>query len=218
MKKIKAFTLAETLITLAIIGVVAALTIPTVIKNYQKNQTVKRLKVGYQMLQEAMNRAIVDHGPTKNWYFGTSDFGTTKPYIFLNTYLAPYLRVQRQCGYKTKFDSKNCKGIKDEYGLSSVILANSMVLYVRADTGTNGMEVQLDINGKKGPFKAGKDLFIFNISSGSNKIRPRTPSTWSNGSDNCVKDYHGNTPAWQNWSCAYKIIRDGWQIKDDYPW
>jgi prepilin-type N-terminal cleavage/methylation domain-containing protein len=40
----KAFTLAEVLITLAIIGVVAALTIPTVVRNYQKTQTVTQLK------------------------------------------------------------------------------------------------------------------------------------------------------------------------------
>ncbi len=33
----KAFTLAEVLITLAIIGVVAALTIPTVVRNYQES-------------------------------------------------------------------------------------------------------------------------------------------------------------------------------------
>ncbi len=35
-KQTSAFTLAEVLITLAIIGIVAALTIPTLISNYQK--------------------------------------------------------------------------------------------------------------------------------------------------------------------------------------
>ena len=40
----KAFTLAEVLITLGIIGIVAAMTIPTLITNYQKNITITRLK------------------------------------------------------------------------------------------------------------------------------------------------------------------------------
>ena len=40
--KFKAFTLAEILITLGIIGVVAAMTIPTLITNYQKKQTVTK--------------------------------------------------------------------------------------------------------------------------------------------------------------------------------
>lgn len=43
MKKVFAFTLAEVLITLGIIGIVAAMTIPTLINNYQKKITVTRL-------------------------------------------------------------------------------------------------------------------------------------------------------------------------------
>jgi prepilin-type N-terminal cleavage/methylation domain-containing protein len=42
----KAFTLAEVLITLAIIGVVAALSIPSVVRNYQETQ----YKVAYKSL------------------------------------------------------------------------------------------------------------------------------------------------------------------------
>lgn len=44
LKSKRAFTLAEVLITLGIIGVVAALTLPSVITNYQKKQTVEQLK------------------------------------------------------------------------------------------------------------------------------------------------------------------------------
>ena len=40
----KGFTLAEVLITLGIIGVVAALTLPSLITNYQKKQIVAQLK------------------------------------------------------------------------------------------------------------------------------------------------------------------------------
>lgn len=39
LKNTKAFTLAEVLITLGIIGVVAALTIPGLITNFQKRET-----------------------------------------------------------------------------------------------------------------------------------------------------------------------------------
>lgn len=41
----KAFTLAETLITLGVIGVVAALTLPTLINSYKKQVTTARLYV-----------------------------------------------------------------------------------------------------------------------------------------------------------------------------
>ena len=43
MKK-RSFTLAETLITLAIIGIVAALTIPSVMQNYKKHVYSARIK------------------------------------------------------------------------------------------------------------------------------------------------------------------------------
>ena len=44
----KAFTLAEVLITLGIIGIVAAMTLPTLIGKYQKKQTVTQLKKAYR--------------------------------------------------------------------------------------------------------------------------------------------------------------------------
>ncbi len=64
-KKIKAFTLAEVLITLAIIGVVAALTIPTVITNYQKKMYVTQLKKSYNNLTNAFRTMMANDGVTK---------------------------------------------------------------------------------------------------------------------------------------------------------
>ena len=44
-----AFTLAEVLITLGVIGVVAALTLPAFINNYEKHVTLTRLKYSYNI-------------------------------------------------------------------------------------------------------------------------------------------------------------------------
>ena len=51
------FSLSEVLITLGIIGVVAALTIPNIIKNYQKHKTINRLKTTYSTLNNALEMA-----------------------------------------------------------------------------------------------------------------------------------------------------------------
>src|SRR5574344_629312 len=61
IKKHIAFTLAEVLITLAIIGVVAALTIPTLIKNYQQKQYETQLKKTYSTLSQAFQSAAANN-------------------------------------------------------------------------------------------------------------------------------------------------------------
>jgi prepilin-type N-terminal cleavage/methylation domain-containing protein len=56
-----AFTLAEVLITLAIIGIVAALTIPTLVNNYQKTQYVTQLKKAYTSVNQALMKLTSDY-------------------------------------------------------------------------------------------------------------------------------------------------------------
>lgn len=68
-KKIFAFTLAEVLITLGIIGVIAALTMPSLINNYKKKETVTRLKKVYAILTNTMERAKADYGDPALWTF-----------------------------------------------------------------------------------------------------------------------------------------------------
>lgn len=55
-----AFTLAEVLITLGIIGVVAALTLPSLVANYRKQQYVNSLKVGYSILNNGFRTMMAD--------------------------------------------------------------------------------------------------------------------------------------------------------------
>lgn len=63
----KAFTLAEILITLGIIGVVAAMTMPVLIENYKKKQTVTQLKKIYSALQQSIQLSQNNYGDICNW-------------------------------------------------------------------------------------------------------------------------------------------------------
>ena len=75
-----AFTLAEVLITLGIIGVVAAMTIPTLIANYQEKQTVSRLTKAYATISNAYQMAKVENGDFSSWGFNEiSDAGASNP-------------------------------------------------------------------------------------------------------------------------------------------
>ena len=63
MKKV-AFTLAEVLITLGIIGVVAAMTLPALIQNYQKGVVLNRLKQTYAQITVGAEAAAADQDNT----------------------------------------------------------------------------------------------------------------------------------------------------------
>jgi len=65
----KAFTLAEVLITLGIIGVVAALTLPSLITNIRYKGYAEKFKKTYSVLQTATNRIVFEEGPPGTWDF-----------------------------------------------------------------------------------------------------------------------------------------------------
>ena len=60
-----AFTLAEVLITLVIIGVVAAMTIPTLISDYQEKVTITKVATAYSILSNAWQMSLVESGSFK---------------------------------------------------------------------------------------------------------------------------------------------------------
>src|SRR5574344_2725153 len=84
-----AFTLAEVLITLGIIGVVAALTIPTLMQKTQDREAVSKLKKVYSTISNAYNLAVNDEGaPADNWVNTVTQMGDT---------FMKYLSVTKDC-------------------------------------------------------------------------------------------------------------------------
>ena len=109
------FTLAEVLITLGIIGVVAALTIPTLIGNYQKKEVAVRLQKMYNTIQNAISLAEEENGPSEYWLFDNDEKATE----FYNTQI------------KSKM---NCVKTKDKvaaYGNNSCYLADGSLIRLR---------------------------------------------------------------------------------------
>lgn len=67
MKKHNGFTLAEVLITLGIIGIVAALTMPMLTAHYRKRVIETRLKKFYSTINQAVELSEVKNGPKEHW-------------------------------------------------------------------------------------------------------------------------------------------------------
>ena len=66
----KGFALAEVLITLGIIGIVAAMTLPALVQKNQEKVTVTKLKKVYSILSQAYQFAVNDYGTPDLWGFG----------------------------------------------------------------------------------------------------------------------------------------------------
>jgi len=117
-KERKGFTLAEVLITLGIIGVVAALTIPTLIANYQKTQYVAALKKSYAEVTEALKLMANDHGCPDdlrctgvfNWNTGDGSNHT-----ILGNEFKKYFKLAKDCGITYNANDESTKCMTDSY-------------------------------------------------------------------------------------------------------
>lgn len=102
MKK-KAFTLAEVLITLGIIGVVAAMTLPTVITNVQKKVVENQLKVFNTTINNAFKMSQVEHGGNfQDWIKSGTSYSFAQMREWLGEYLFPYIKYQNVSDCQTE--------------------------------------------------------------------------------------------------------------------
>ena len=102
----RAFTLAEILITLAIIGVVAALTLPTLIQNHKKQEVSSKLQKIYSMMNQAILMSEIDNGPKESWsncYKNTEE----TPVNIINgksnyeKYILPYIKYSKAVDFNS---------------------------------------------------------------------------------------------------------------------
>ena len=189
-----AFTLAEVLITLAIIGVVAAMTIPTLIANYQEKQTVSRLTKAYATISNAYQMAKIENGELFAWGFKENSAKETDPdtgdYEIADSAIensnlfwakvVPYLKVVKHTDTTKdnyQFETYTLDGRKtDILTLSVVELADGTAFfggyigdYKCIDKcGDFGVDIN-GINTK--PNTLGKDIFYFDIT--KNMIKPK---------------------------------------------
>ena len=103
-RKRTAFTLAEVLITLAIIGIVAALTVPNLVQGYRKHVVETRLKEFYTISQQAFKMAEVDNGDIANWgrygnqgnVYVENDVWQSNSDDWFDKYISPYLKEEKR--------------------------------------------------------------------------------------------------------------------------
>ena len=105
----KAFSLAEILLALVIIGIIAAITIFNLTANIKKIETQTRLRKAQSTLANMVIRSEIDNGPMKYWEQGESIGDIRENYW--EVYFEPYLTYSKlckdsfDCGYKYNLSS-----------------------------------------------------------------------------------------------------------------
>lgn len=195
MKKSKGFTLAEVLITLGIIGVVAAMTIPTLMANQQKYAYVQALKKFVTVFNQALSQYASDNGCVGD-LAGTGLYSSTSTPDSILSALKPYLVVNEYCGQaagcfasgtKNLDGSTNNNDFNTSTSFAKLRLADGTDVAIGAAPGgypnctynlgsgvTSNFcgNVYVDVNGDKGPNQAGRDWFAF-VVTGSGQLYPR---------------------------------------------
>ena len=228
--KSKAFTMAEVLITIGIIGIVAAMTLPQLVMKYKKIVVENRLKKVYSTLSQALNRSQAEHGDIEQWEWeqvhGKYMVETQAMKVFASKYFIPYFAKLRKEEYTTLTDfgyADPTFGTNSSYKSSKhqvLVLADGTILIFDLDVAdriennpnpVNGLNIYVDTNGMNTPNVMGSDVFTFHISTKTGKFMPDENYSRDELIEKC-RSYED-----RGYSCTKLILYDGWKIKADYP-
>ncbi len=125
----KGFTLVEVVLTLSIIGVIAATTIPTMIHETNKKHVIEQLKKSAATLNQAIYNATITNGQLNTWTWQTED-GIAN---IMHNIITPRLNVGYMCSGNVSGSNSHCsypiRGIDgNEYNISDIFKSKSTVL------------------------------------------------------------------------------------------
>ena len=212
----RGFTLAEVLITLVIIGVIASMTIPTLMNNTNKQEYVSKLKKTYSTFAQATNRIISEQGMPRGDIGGWATDSDNVAALYKK-----HLSNAKEClngqgcfenvVYKN-LNGSNFKNLDADSNANyrKFILADGTSVLIGRVTQSCGQnwdgksddcfQIYVDINGAKKPNKAGHDLYSFVVK--SDGLHPRgcdvADCTTHKGADNVTGA-----------DCTCRVLREG---------
>ena len=224
-------SLSETLIVMAVLGIVFTLSMGIIVADYNKTQTVIRLKKIYTVLDNVFRASSVLNSAPVNWEF-PEQLKEQSSYLFFDKYLKPFFILARDCKNSTK---DNCNyTFKELDGTEKSLNSTWARFYLNDGTfialqtlGSENYKViyfYVDTNGKRRLNVVGRDIFLFEYWIENNahpdwvgKLLPfgheysRDELISSYNPNNCSNKCNGNY-------CSSLIMNDNWQIIQGYPW
>lgn len=228
-----AFTLAEVIIVIGIIGIVAEMTIPTLVNNFTNKQFAVAFLENYSILSQVSKQLIADNGGDLTNAYAT-------PALMMSA-MATKLKVQKTCpGASTIGDcwaSKVAnidKSVSDLGGAANtsymwdsdtVVMNNGAVVLVNrgyysigcsqsgffSGNGNKGVcaMVYLDVNGLKSPNILGRDVFAFYFANSSGILPDGYPGTDDYGGGDWSLCDPSAGGVWNGIACGGRILVKG---------
>ena len=233
--KCTAFTLAEVLITLGIIGIVAALTIPVLYSKYQQKVTETRFERVYSDLTKAFNAGAIENGEEyfmQSWQMSYNDY---IEYVYQN-YLKPHIRMMDVVtfgGLEKKYNAKNPQKAFWTWSQHIFIIDKRTFISFDSDGKTILVVLLNNDNFDFSNIKDGVNLFSLgtpfccnndkcaSLSSCPNhNLKPI--SAWTNYPTEKLVEFckEGKDIAWQGGKrgfCTQALIQNGFKFPKGYP-
>ena len=189
------FTLAEVLITLGIIGVVSALTLPSLITSYKKQEASARLKKFNSMMGQALIFSVEENGDVNEWDL------SLRPKEFAARYWAPYLKTL---------------SIEEKGGRAIIYFSDGSKLTIYRG---RCMDCEFDINADKKPNVEGRDIFIF-LACDKTITEWCHNKGWCTYRSDKIETRERKLEKCKNNGkyCSALLEIDNWEFKNDYPY
>lgn len=196
-----AFTLAEVLITLGIIGVVAAITIPSLIAKYQQRSYVMAWRKAFSTLAQAAK--MMQEAEEPPFYDGGGESQSVFEYKLANKF-SEYIKTGKVCHSK-KFVEEGCSPVAyPYYSLSGRKIGSNMgdmgggascLTFLNGGVACfDSIIILVDVNGYSKPNTAGKDIFFALFDFDNYTVRPAVGYNplWGATDDVLAKSTVGN--------------------------
>lgn len=227
VKKRKAFTLAEVLITLGIIGVVAAMTIPSLMSSYQKKAIENQIKQTYSILAQGIRLYVAEEGVSgltaNDWQTNNESFAK---------FFQSYFKVAQSCeGAYEKCFPNNFKFLDGENfsfdgyscDLTYILINGASVCVDAADPTDTSFVIPAGTAQNPSPFII-RPVITLEIDVNG----PKPPNIFGYDMHGTLAvDEYGNlyvheykkdgAMTAQGWGAMGQIMKDGWKIKYDLP-
>ncbi len=206
MNKKFAFTLSEVLVTLAIIGVISALTVPTLVNGYQKKAYSVQLRKTVLDITNAFDMYLTEEGKAK-----LSATGAFKKQADLNTFIKEHFKIINTCsstetGICFAANYNKIDGGSATYSCSgdSFVLGSSAAVCMTLAEDKSYITIQVDTNGTEGPNVGGRDMFVAYLRP-DGQIYPCTSGECTNALATCTGSNIGS-------QCYGLLLESNWDM------